>query len=443
MSAGTTPGLSKHFGEVRAVDDLDLDIADGEFFSMLGPSGSGKTTVLRLLAGFERPTDGRILLGEEDVTDLPAHRRDVNTVFQDYAIFPHMDVVTNVEYGLRVKKVDRKERRDRAEEALAAVRLEGYGERRPNQLSGGQRQRVALARALVNRPKVLLLDEPLGALDLKLRREMQIELKQIQREVGITFVFVTHDQEEALSMSDRVAVFNDGRVEQVATPIELYEHPASPFVAGFVGTSNRIHGDAARGSSAPPATSRSGPRSCASYRAGAGARRRRDRGARQGPRGRLPRPQHPRHRRARRRPSLTVSRPNTGGATTRRPPLEAADQPVAVALHRDSLITLSGATEKTRRQHDHQSQEVPRSRGSARPRGARPVARLRLVGAATPRRRAAGRSSRPTCRCSSRWARWRARSTSWPGPATPRTAQRPQGRLGHAVRAGRPAARRT
>jgi putative spermidine/putrescine transport system ATP-binding protein len=242
----STRGLTKHFGDVHAVDDLDLDIADGEFFSMLGPSGSGKTTVLRLLAGFERPTAGRILLGDRDVTDLPPHLRDVNTVFQDYAIFPHMNVLANVEYGLRVKKVERKERRRRAEEALAAVRLEGYGARKPHQLSGGQRQRVALARALVNRPTVLLLDEPLGALDLKLRREMQLELKQIQRDVGITFVFVTHDQEEALSMSDRVAVFRDGLVEQVATPVELYERPASSFVAGFVGTSNRIGGEAAR-----------------------------------------------------------------------------------------------------------------------------------------------------------------------------------------------------
>ena len=237
MAAVTAVGLSKHFGEVRAVDDLNIEIADGEFFSMLGPSGSGKTTVLRMVAGFERPTNGSVLLGDQDVTALPAHRRDVNTVFQDYAIFPHMDVLANVEYGLRVKKVDRKERRRRAEEALAAVRLEGFGRRRPTQLSGGQRQRVALARALVNRPKVLLLDEPLGALDLKLRREMQLELKQIQRDVGITFLFVTHDQEEALSMSDRVAVFHDGRVEQVASPVELYESPASSFVAGFVGTS--------------------------------------------------------------------------------------------------------------------------------------------------------------------------------------------------------------
>ena len=238
-------GLSKHFGDVRAVDDLDLDIADGEFFSMLGPSGSGKTTVLRLVAGFEEPTSGTILLGGEDVTTRPPFARDVNTVFQDYAIFPHMNVVTNVEYGLRVKRVPRAERRDRAQEALATVRLEGYGDRRPHQLSGGQRQRVALARALVNRPRVLLLDEPLGALDLKLRREMQIELKQIQRDVGITFVFVTHDQEEALTMSDRIAVFNDGRIEQLATPVDLYEHPASAFVAGFVGTSNLLQGDVA------------------------------------------------------------------------------------------------------------------------------------------------------------------------------------------------------
>ncbi|MFC4786690.1 ABC transporter ATP-binding protein [Nocardioides sp. MAHUQ-72] len=239
-------GLSKHFGEVRAVDDLDLEIADGEFFSMLGPSGSGKTTVLRLIAGFEQPTGGRILLAGDDVTDRQPFARDVNTVFQDYAIFPHMSVRQNIEYGLRVKKVPRGERRTRAEEALATVRLEGYGDRRPHQLSGGQRQRVALARALVNRPKVLLLDEPLGALDLKLRREMQIELKAIQREVGITFVFVTHDQEEALTMSDRIAVFNEGRIEQLATPVELYEHPASAFVAGFVGTSNLLTGDVAR-----------------------------------------------------------------------------------------------------------------------------------------------------------------------------------------------------
>ncbi len=238
-------GLRKTFGPVTAVDGVDLEIAHGEFFSMLGPSGSGKTTVLRMIAGFENPTEGLITLGGADVTGEPPFARDVNTVFQDYALFPHMSVLENVEYGLRVKKVGRADRRTRAAEALATVRLEGYGDRRPHELSGGQRQRVALARALVNRPKVLLLDEPLGALDLKLRREMQIELKELQRDVGITFVFVTHDQEEALTMSDRIAVFNNGRIEQVATPIELYERPATSFVAGFVGTSNLLEGEAA------------------------------------------------------------------------------------------------------------------------------------------------------------------------------------------------------
>jgi putative spermidine/putrescine transport system ATP-binding protein len=233
-------GLTKTFGPVTAVDGIDLDIADGEFFSMLGPSGSGKTTVLRMIAGFENPTAGSVVLGGHDVTQEPPFARDVNTVFQDYALFPHMSVRENVEYGLRVKKVGRDERRTRAVEALETVRLPEYGERRPHELSGGQRQRVALARALVNRPKVLLLDEPLGALDLKLRREMQIELKALQREVGITFVFVTHDQEEALTMSDRIAVFNSGSIEQVATPVELYERPATGFVAGFVGTSNLL-----------------------------------------------------------------------------------------------------------------------------------------------------------------------------------------------------------
>ena len=231
---------------MTAVAGVDLSIADGEFFSMLGPSGSGKTTVLRMIAGFEQPTRGRIELAGQDVTDRPPFARDVNTVFQDYALFPHMSVLENVEYGLRVKKVPKDERRRRAVEALETVRLGSHAARRPTQLSGGQRQRVALARALVNRPKVLLLDEPLGALDLKLRREMQIELKQIQRDVGITFVFVTHDQEEALTLSDRIAVFNDGRVQQVATPRELYEQPQSAFVAGFVGTSNLLDGPAAR-----------------------------------------------------------------------------------------------------------------------------------------------------------------------------------------------------
>ncbi|MGL5825110.1 MAG: ABC transporter ATP-binding protein [Nocardioides sp.] len=246
MSAIALCQLTKHFGSVHAVDGVDLRIEEGEFFSMLGPSGSGKTTVLRMIAGFTEPSAGRILLGDQDVTGTPPYARDVNTVFQDYALFPHMDVQTNVEYGLRVNKVGRAERRERAAQALRTVRLTGYADRRPTQLSGGQRQRVALARALVNRPKVLLLDEPLGALDLKLRREMQIELKQIQRDVGITFVFVTHDQEEALTMSDRIAVFNEGRIEQIATPAELYEAPATAFVAGFVGTSNLLSGETAR-----------------------------------------------------------------------------------------------------------------------------------------------------------------------------------------------------
>jgi putative spermidine/putrescine transport system ATP-binding protein len=239
-------GLHKSFGAVTAVDGVDLEIADGEFFSMLGPSGSGKTTVLRLIAGFESPTGGTIALGGVDVTRRPPYERDVNTVFQDYALFPHMSVLDNVAYGLRVRRVPRRQRREQAEEALRSVRLDGFAGRRPGQLSGGQRQRVALARALVNRPKVLLLDEPLGALDLKLREEMQIELKGIQRQVGITFVFVTHDQEEALTMSDRVAVFSDGRIEQIGPPAALYEHPASAFVAGFVGTSNLLAGDVAQ-----------------------------------------------------------------------------------------------------------------------------------------------------------------------------------------------------
>ena len=231
-------GVSKHFGAFIAVDAVDLDVGRGEFFSLLGPSGSGKTTCLRMIAGFERPTSGRVLLGGKDVTDRAPYERDVNTVFQDYALFPHMTVRENVEYGLRVKRVAKAERRERAVEALALVRLDAFAGRKPSQLSGGQRQRVALARALVNRPGVLLLDEPLGALDLKLRQEMQIELKHIQQTVGITFVYVTHDQEEALSMSDRLAVFNQGRIEQVGSPAEVYEQPATEFVANFVGTSN-------------------------------------------------------------------------------------------------------------------------------------------------------------------------------------------------------------
>jgi putative spermidine/putrescine transport system ATP-binding protein len=239
-------GVVKRFGDVTAVAGIDLDIADGEFFSMLGPSGSGKTTTLRMIAGFELPTSGRILLHGEDVSRLPPFERDVNTVFQDYALFPHMSVADNVAYGLVVRKVARDERKRRVADALRMVRLEGYDARRPGQLSGGQRQRVALARALVNRPRVLLLDEPLGALDLKLREEMQIELKRIQQEVGITFVYVTHDQQEALTMSDRIAVFNHGLVEQVGAPAQVYERPATRFVAGFVGTSNLLTGAAAR-----------------------------------------------------------------------------------------------------------------------------------------------------------------------------------------------------
>jgi putative spermidine/putrescine transport system ATP-binding protein len=239
-------GVRKTFGEVVAVDRIDLDIARGEFFTMLGPSGSGKTTTLRLIAGFERPDEGRIELAGADVSGLPPYARDVNTVFQDYALFPHMTVLENVEYGLRVKGVSRKERRGRAEAALERVRLEGFGRRKPIQLSGGQRQRVALARALVNRPRVLLLDEPLGALDLKLRQEMQLFLKALQQDLGTTFVYVTHDQEEALTMSDRIAVFSHGRIEQVGTPAEVYEHPATEFVAGFVGVSNVLERDGRR-----------------------------------------------------------------------------------------------------------------------------------------------------------------------------------------------------
>jgi len=238
--------LTKHYGEVVAVAGIDLEVEPGEFFTMLGPSGSGKTTTLRMIAGFEDPSGGTIELAGEDVSGVPPYDRAVNTVFQDYALFPHMTVGENVAYGLRVAGVAKTERGHRCDEALEMVRLPGYGDRKPGELSGGQRQRVALARAIVNRPKVLLLDEPLGALDLKLREQMQTELKTIQGEVGITFVYVTHDQDEALTMSDRIAVFNEGRIEQVSPPVELYEKPTSEFVAGFVGVSNLLERDGTR-----------------------------------------------------------------------------------------------------------------------------------------------------------------------------------------------------
>jgi putative spermidine/putrescine transport system ATP-binding protein len=236
-------GVRKRYGSVTALAGVDLTIRAGEFFTLLGPSGSGKTTLLRLLAGFEHPDGGQIELAGRDVTKTPPYARDVNTVFQDYALFPHMTVLQNIEYALRVRKVPKPERREKARQALEMVQLHGLGERKPAQLSGGQRQRVALARAIVNEPQLLLLDEPLGALDLKLRQEMQIELQHVQREVGITFVYVTHDQEEALSMSDRIAVLNQGRIEQVGPPMEVYERPATSFVAGFIGISNLIERD--------------------------------------------------------------------------------------------------------------------------------------------------------------------------------------------------------
>lgn len=247
MDAGTgyvsLRSVSKQFDDVVAVDALDLDVREGEFFSMLGPSGSGKTTVLRMIAGFENPTDGLIFIDGDDITDVPPFDRTVNTVFQDYALFPHMTIQDNVEYGLRTRKVPKPERAKQALEAIERVQLGHVATRLPHQLSGGQRQRIALARALVLRPKVLLLDEPLGALDKQLREQMQVELKTIQREAGITFIFVTHDQEEAMRMSDRIAVFNKGRIEQVGSPEDTYESPATAFVAGFLGVSNLLKED--------------------------------------------------------------------------------------------------------------------------------------------------------------------------------------------------------
>ncbi len=244
-AAVSLSGLTKRFGDQVAVSGISLDIADGEFFSLLGPSGSGKTTTLRLIAGFERPTTGSVRLHGRDVTKVPPFERNVNTVFQDYALFPHMTVGDNVGYSLRVRRVPRRERATRVAETLETMRLGGFESRKPSELSGGQRQRVALARALINRPRVLLLDEPLGALDTKLREEMQGELKEVQRGAGITFIFVTHDQHEALALSDRIAVFSAGRIEQVGTPSGIYERPATPFVAGFVGASNLIEDDLA------------------------------------------------------------------------------------------------------------------------------------------------------------------------------------------------------
>jgi putative spermidine/putrescine transport system ATP-binding protein len=238
--------VTKRFGAVVAVDRMNLEIPSGSFTSLLGPSGCGKTTTLRMIAGFEQPTEGEILLAGHPIAGVPPYRRNVNTVFQHYALFPHMDVAQNVGYGLRQQKVPKADEQRRVVEALELVRLGGYGKRRTWEMSGGQQQRVALARALVNRPTVLLLDEPLGALDLKLRKEMQLELKALQREVGITFIYVTHDQEEALTMSDRLAVFNRGRIEQVGAPAEVYERPSTAFVAGFVGTSNLLKGEVAR-----------------------------------------------------------------------------------------------------------------------------------------------------------------------------------------------------
>jgi putative spermidine/putrescine transport system ATP-binding protein len=239
-------GIRRTYGDVVAIDKLDLDIAEGEFFTLLGPSGSGKTTTLRVIAGFEQPDEGHVELAGLNVTRVPPSERDVNTVFQDYALFPHMTVQENVEYGLRVKGVGRRDRRIKAQEVLERVRLPKVASRKPLQLSGGQRQRVALARAIVNSPSVLLLDEPLGALDLKLRQEMQVFLKALQRDLGITFVYVTHDQEEALTMSDRMAVFNEGRIEQIGVPADVYEHPQTEFVAGFVGVSNVLERDGRR-----------------------------------------------------------------------------------------------------------------------------------------------------------------------------------------------------
>ncbi len=235
--------VAKHFGKVKAVDDINLNIAEGEFFALLGPSGCGKTTLLRMLAGFELPTEGELFIDGEETSMVPHYQRPVNMVFQSYAIFPHLNVFQNIAFGLRKDKLSKEELAKRVNEALALIKMEGYGDRQPTELSGGQRQRVALARALVKKPKVLLLDEPLGALDKKLREQMQLELRQLQKSVGITFVFVTHDQEEALTMSDRIAIMSAGRVQEIGTPDELYERPKTKFVADFIGTMNFFDGE--------------------------------------------------------------------------------------------------------------------------------------------------------------------------------------------------------
>ena len=273
IAAVTLQKVSRHFGPVKALDEVDLEVMPGEFFAMLGPSGSGKTTCLRLIAGFEQPTSGHISIFGEAVGGVPPYRRNVNTVFQDYALFPHMNVIENVAYSLMLRKVDRATRTREAKAALELVKLAGYGERRPGQLSGGQRQRVALARAIVNKPKVLLLDEPLGALDLKLREQMQEELKALQKTLGITFIFVTHDQGEALSMADRIAVFNEGRVMQVGAPEEIYRRPRSRFVADFVGSSNVLSPDFVQGFLGERRWASLRPEAIHVVRAGAGASR--------------------------------------------------------------------------------------------------------------------------------------------------------------------------
>ena len=339
-------GVRKVFHErgtngVVAVDGADLTVEDGELFAILGPSGSGKTTVLRMIAGFEQPTAGTIRLGGEDVTSWPARRRDVNTVFQEYALFPHMTVAQNVEYGMKVRGVPRAERRQRTTDALDMVRLTDQAPRRPAQLSGGQRQRVALARALVGRPRVLLLDEPLGALDLKLREQMQVELKAIQREVGITFVIVTHDQDEALTLSDRLAVFNDGRIEQIGRARDVYEYPANRFVADFVGTSNVLDGDVAEALVGRPGLFAVRPGTDRRRRSGRPDRPRHPTRRRHRGRGHLRGAHHPRRRRGRIRRDTHRDRAHLGRRAARRSRPRHADHPVLARQRRSRPVQLN------------------------------------------------------------------------------------------------------